>query len=770
MPNASRLPRSGHSTHGVIVALAGLAIVASGLVSPVAAASTRPSLVLHRATAPRGAAGREVTSAIHVNGRAASGAAAALPRPTKTRTRPRVDLGARHATATTRSTGGLTQVGGGGQASGATVPLTVAGPRIAGPTLVQQVTTTFPGITQAGTCDCEPPDPWIAVNASYVVQSTNGMVRISNRAGSPLVSMPTWALFAVPVDRTDSDPRILWDTFHGRWVGVIVTYRDNSTSNGLRLAISDGADPTAGWTVYPIETGTYLPDYPGISSSTDKIVLSSDDFPDPVTFAGPTIYVVDWSNVLAGTPIYVGAQFYDPSQAHFRPAQMLSASATVPVVFELGGVPDAHPGYVEVTGTARAASLVNGVDLSANFDTAPFTLATTQPEQPGAVSIAQAVDERPTDAVYRNGHLWFSATGDGIDVDGVTHWTTARYTQVNTTANNTAITALPDVITLADTHWFMPGVGISSNGTAFLVATRTNATEFPTTAVATVLPGGTVQNFVDVEASKEAYTGVNGRWGDFVGVAADPSGSGAVWVEHELVAAGGGWRTSVARIVSDATSPGVPGKLTQTQVISTTLGSTVPVTVAWGAAADPGSGVSAYLVERSDDGGGFAGVQTSSPSMTQPLLVGHRFQYRVSAVDAVGNVGAPRYGVAFRPTLYQSTSSTTVSGAWRRSSSTSYSGGSTRFASAAGASATFTATLARSISIVSTKAATRGSFKVYVDGVYRKTISTYATSTRFRQLVYQFSWSSAGTHRIRIVVSGTVHHPRVDVDAFIVLR
>jgi hypothetical protein len=205
-------------------------------------------------------------------------------------------------------------------------------------------------------------------------------------------------------------------------------------------------------------------------------------------------------------------------------------------------------------------------------------------------------------------------------------------------------------------------------------------------------------------------------------------------------------------------------------VISTTLGSTVPVIVVWGAAADPGSGVSAYLLERSDDGGGFVGVLTSAPSITQPLVVGHRFQYRVSAVDAVGNVGAPRYGVAFRPTLYQSTSSTTVSGTWRRSSSSSYSGGSTRFASAAGASATFTATLARSISIVSTKAATRGSFKVYVDGVYKKTISTYATSTKFRQLVYQFSWSSAGTHRIRIVVSGTAHHPRVDVDAFVVFR
>jgi hypothetical protein len=279
-----------------------------------------------------------------------------------------------------------------------------------------------------------------------------------------------------------------------------------------------------------------------------------------------------------------------------------------------------------------------------------------------------------------------------------------------------------------------------------------------------------LQDFVDIEASTEAYTGVNGRWGDFVGVAADPSGSGAVWVEHELVAAGGGWRTSVARIVSDATAPGLPGTLAQTQVISTTLGSTVPVKIAWGAAADSGSGVSAYLVERSDDGGGFFGVLTTATAITQALLVGHRFQYRVTAVDAVGNAGGPRYGASFRPTLYQSTSSTTTSGTWGTSSSSSYSGGSTRFATASGARITFTATSARSIAIVTTRASSRGSFKVYVDDVYKATISTFSISTRIRQLVYQFHWASPGTHKVKIVVSGTAHHPRVDVDAFVVLR
>ena len=99
-----------------------------------------------------------------------------------------------------------------------------------------------------------------------------------------------------------------------------------------------------------------------------------------------------------------------------------------------------------------------------------------------------------------------------------------------------------------------------------------------------------------------------------------------------------------------------------------------------------------------------------------------------------------------------------------------YSGGSTKYSSTACASATFTATGARAIAIVVTRALTRGSFKVYVDGVLRGTVSSYGSPTNYRRLIYQVSWPTAGTHRVRVVISGTLRHPRVDLDAFIVLR
>ena len=774
-----------HSTR-TFVPLAGLALVATGLFSPTVAAApvVAGPAVAGPAVAPesdaglgraaRVAIGRSVGSGLAIDTRRAAREAAASPRASVPTIRLRVDLGARKATSSPSSTTRH-------------VVRAATGTRIGAALLVTQpdpvITTQFPGITQDEACPCEPPDPWIAASPTHVVQTTNGLVRIYNRSGSTLLSMPTWALFAVPVDRLDSDPRILWDQVHGRWLGVVTTFRGDFSASGLRLAVSETADPTAGWIVYPIEYGPGIPDYPGISSSSARIVLTSDDFGVDLSFLGPTWIEMDWSNIVAGTALYIGGVSYrsnpgdpPPGFAHFRPAIMLSAAVNTPVLYENVVDDDptpavdfhAVPAYFEIGGTAHAPSIPNNVDVDLrDLGIAEFTLPPI-PVQPGAVQIVGAVDERPTDAVYRGGNVWFTATADSVD-GAAAHWDMARWTQVLTTANGLAPTGASDfVVSASGTHYLMPGVGINGRGSAIMAVTAMDPTAmYPTTLVGGMMAGSGLSPLVEIETSPAAYGG--DRWGDFLGVAADPSGAGSVWLAHELSDANGKWRTSVVRIVSDGTPPGAPGPFAQKPVIPSTLGATVPIQVSWGIV-EADSGIASYLVERADDGGGFFGVPIPGAAITQPLLIGHTVQYRVTATDGIGLVGPPGYSATFRPTLYQSTSSTTVSGTWGTATSSVFSGGKTRYSSKAGSSATFTATAARSIAIVSTKAKTRGSFKVYVDGVYKATISTYSSVTRYRQLVYQFNWSSPGTHKVKIVVVGTAGHPRVDLDAFVVLR
>src|SRR6476469_7105587 len=82
----------------------------------------------------------------------------------------------------------------------------------------------------------EPPDPWVAVNGTHVIQIVSSLVRVSTRAGATLATLPTWALFSLPNGQTGTDGHIIWDSFHGRWVGILTSFDATLTTNFLNLA------------------------------------------------------------------------------------------------------------------------------------------------------------------------------------------------------------------------------------------------------------------------------------------------------------------------------------------------------------------------------------------------------------------------------------------------------------------------------------------------------------------------------------------------------
>ena len=156
-------------------------------------------------------------------------------------------------------------------------------------------------------------------------------------------------------------------------------------------------------------------------------------------------------------------------------------------------------------------------------------------------------------------------------------------------------------------------------------------------------------------------------------------------------------------------------------------------------------------------------------SYSTSLRTGHGYTFLVRARDWAGNVGAWKVAATVKPSITQQTStSIAYSGSWSTYTSTSYSGGTVKYATAAGASATYSFT-GRAVGWVTTLKSTRGSAKVYVDGVLASTISL-ATTTTYRYVAFQKTWTTSGAHTLKIVVVGTSGHPRVDIDAFVVLR
>ena len=124
-------------------------------------------------------------------------------------------------------------------------------------------------------------------------------------------------------------------------------------------------------------------------------------------------------------------------------------------------------------------------------------------------------------------------------------------------------------------------------------------------------------------------------------------------------------------------------------------------------------------------------------------------------------------GPAVRSGLAENNSRSVVyGGRWTRYAYKNASGGSASYATAKGASAKLTFR-GRAIAIVAPVGPTRGSARIYVDGVYRGTVSFRLSTNRSRRVVYTTTLSSLGTHSIQLRLSG---NGRIDLDTFVVYR
>jgi serine protease len=200
---------------------------------------------------------------------------------------------------------------------------------------------------------------------------------------------------------------------------------------------------------------------------------------------------------------------------------------------------------------------------------------------------------------------------------------------------------------------------------------------------------------------------------------------------------------------------------------------TVPVRLAW-SGSDAGSGLARFELAMSTNSGAWVALALPSPTARTlwPLLIpgNASYRFRVRAIDAAGNASTWATGPIFRVRKVQE-SSTAIryAGTWSRGSAAAALGGRYQVTSRARASATYVFT-GRSVAWVAHRGTALGSARVYLDGVYRGTVNLRAPSASWRRIVFSRTWATPGRHTIRIIASGTRGHPRVSLDAFVVLQ
>jgi subtilisin len=197
---------------------------------------------------------------------------------------------------------------------------------------------------------------------------------------------------------------------------------------------------------------------------------------------------------------------------------------------------------------------------------------------------------------------------------------------------------------------------------------------------------------------------------------------------------------------------------------------TVPSRVFWPAASDPTTAIAGYELEESVNGGPWTPTAATTAAVRSALdtqTLGASYRYRVRARDAVGNWSGWADGPSVSNALVQDRNSAlTYTGTWTKQLYAPASGGSTTYATSAGARVRTTFS-GRGIALVAPQGTTRGSAAIYVDGAYRGTVSFRASSGRSRVVMYTTTFATLGTHSIEVRLVG---NGRVDVDAFVVLR
>ena len=226
----------------------------------------------------------------------------------------------------------------------------------------------------------------------------------------------------------------------------------------------------------------------------------------------------------------------------------------------------------------------------------------------------------------------------------------------------------------------------------------------------------------------------------------------------------------VITALADPVPPSVSTPSVAAQATGSTSDGTATYKATWTGSQGSTGAITSYDAEYQIDGGAYTPVALSSETATQLTLdaqIGHTYRVRVRA-NADDLVGAWKYSATFTPTVIEeSNTKVSYSSGWSGKGAANASAAKVKRSSTKGNTATLTAT-GRSFAWVASKAPSRGSAQLYVDGNLKATINTHANSGSSQQVVYSVNFGSSASHKIRIVNLATSGHPNVDVDAFVV--
>ncbi|MEA2080958.1 MAG: hypothetical protein U9P00_14105 [Pseudomonadota bacterium] len=363
------------------------------------------------------------------------------------------------------------------------------------------------------------------------------------------------------------DPKVIYDQHAGRFVVVAlerqdVTNGDPADTSRILLAVSDDSDPNGTWFFHAINSKTNLggldrwADYPGFSVDEEAVYIANNMFAFGLGgfgFGGSLLWIVD-KGLGSGGFYDGGATGVAVYNAYAATGQSGVATTTQPAhVFGAGGIPGVgNPGTFLVgysglsNGVQEFLSIIRVDDPLGAAGGPVFShqfvnvgnienTAVPMPDAPqaGTAALVETNDRRALHAVWRDDSLWTTAQvvpALGVDAGQ----TTAHWWELDTsTLVPIGVVQQGDVggeDIAAGTYTFFPSIAVDGSGNMGIGFAASAGTIFPSAAYTGRLssePLGTVQPTEIFAAGQDFYIrtfgGSSNRWGDYSGIAIDPT-------------------------------------------------------------------------------------------------------------------------------------------------------------------------------------------------------------------------------------------------------
>ena len=451
-----------------------------------------------------------------------------------------------------------------------------------------------------------PPDTNGDVGPNHYVQMTNLLVRVFNKAGTPLT--PAFRLSSLWQNlggqcaaQDNGDPVVVYDPLADRWVLSQFAFASTSAPPFHEcIAVSQTPDPTGAWFLYDFVTpGANFPDYPKLAVWNNAYFMTTNQFLNGASFNGAGVFAFDRNKMLAGDPS-AAMVYFDLNITRF-PEQiggMLAADldgltpppAGAPGVFayfvanEFGAPADGLRVFDFRADFANPAASTFTERAESPIVVAPFNPLTPSgrddiiqpPPAPATAALDSISDRLMHRLAYRNfGDHESLVVNHSVNVGTGTTTSTYRsgvryYELRRAGAGAFAVaeqaTFAPDsnhrwMGSAAQDHQGNLAVGYTAAGTALRPSLRYAG------RLATDPPGGLFQGERTLVTSTGVQTNTGSRWGDYSSLNVDPADDCTFWYTSEYYTAASqasssiGWLTRVGRFRFPECAAAVPAVL-----------------------------------------------------------------------------------------------------------------------------------------------------------------------------------------------------------------